>query len=139
MAAKNGGKRFLEKVTKNFNKIALSRIVSEINAFLHLMQKFKMATKNGGKMIIGKSHQLTLLIPSLGVKNFDQIDVSHTISQINAFLRFTQKFKMAAQWQENDFWENSSVDSGDTLALKIFTKSLYLAPFSRYLHFFIFR
>ena len=82
-------------VIKNFNEIALSRIVSEINVFLRVTQKFKMATKNGGKMIFGKSHQLTLLIPCLGVKNFDLIAVSHTISQINAFLHFTQKFKMA--------------------------------------------
>ena len=82
---------------KNFNEIALSHIVSEINAFLHFTQKFKMATKNGGKMIFGKIHQLTLLIPCLGVKNFDQIAVSHTVSQINAFLRFTQKFRMVAK------------------------------------------
>ena len=42
----------------------------EINMFLHLTQKFKMAAKNGGKAIFGKSrqrflenHQQTLLIP----------------------------------------------------------------------------
>ena len=46
---------------KNFNEIALSRTVSEINAFLHGMKK--MATKYGGKKIFGKSRQLTLLIP----------------------------------------------------------------------------
>ena len=27
-----------------------------------------------------------------------------------------------SKWQENEFWENSPVDSGDTLALKIFNK-----------------
>ena len=58
---------------KNFNEIALSHIISAINVFLHFTQKFKMATKNGGKMIFGKSHQLTLLIPCLGVKHFNQI------------------------------------------------------------------
>ena len=36
---------------KNCVKIALSHSVSEINAFLRLTQKFKMAAKNGGKMI----------------------------------------------------------------------------------------
>ena len=36
---------------KTFFEIALSRSISKINAFLHFMQKFKMATKNGGKAI----------------------------------------------------------------------------------------
>ena len=38
-------------------EIALSRSVSKINTFLHLMQKFKMAAKSGGKTIFAKSHQ----------------------------------------------------------------------------------
>ena len=42
---------------KNFVEIALSRSVSEINAFLHLRQKFKTAVKSGGKTIFGKSRQ----------------------------------------------------------------------------------
>ena len=46
---------------KNFEEIALSRTISEINAFLCFMQKFKMATKNGRKLMFGKSHQFTLL------------------------------------------------------------------------------
>ena len=35
-------------------KIALSHTISEITVFLYLMQKLKIATKNGGKMIYGK-------------------------------------------------------------------------------------
>ena len=42
---------------KNFVEIALSRSVSDINRFLCLTQKFKMATKSGGKMIFAKSCQ----------------------------------------------------------------------------------
>ena len=42
---------------KNFVDIALSRTVSEINAVLHFIQKFKMAAKNGEKTIFMKSHQ----------------------------------------------------------------------------------
>ena len=80
---------------KNFKEIALSRIVSA--CVFVFMQKFKMATKDGGKMNFGKSHQLTLLIPFMGVKNLDQIGMFHTVSQINVFLCFTQKFKMAAK------------------------------------------
>ena len=105
---------------RNFNEIALPRIVSEINAFLRFKQKFKMVTKNGGKMIFGKSHHLTLQIPCLEVKNFDQITVSHTVSQINAFCSEIQDGHQ--KWQENDFWGNSPVDSGDTLALKNFNE-----------------
>ena len=50
-----GGQKFVE--------IVLSPTVSEINVFLRFTQKFKMATKNGGKMIFEKSSQLTLQIP----------------------------------------------------------------------------
>ena len=42
---------------KNFVKMAVSRTVSEINAFLHFMQKFNMAVKNGGEIIFGKKLQ----------------------------------------------------------------------------------
>ena len=43
--------------TKNVVEIALSRSVSEINAFLRFTQKFKMAAKSVGKTIFGNSHQ----------------------------------------------------------------------------------
>ena len=36
---------------KTFVEITLSRTVSEINALLRFTQKFKMATKSGGKVI----------------------------------------------------------------------------------------
>ena len=42
---------------KNFVEIVLSRSISEINSFLRLTQKFKMAAKSGGKTISAKSHQ----------------------------------------------------------------------------------
>ena len=38
-------------------EIGISRSISEINAFLRLTQKFKMAAKSGGKMIFAKSGQ----------------------------------------------------------------------------------
>ena len=76
-------------------EIALSCTVSEINAFLHFMQKFKMDAKNGGKRIIGK------ILPDdsaniLGVKNFAEISLSHSVFEINVFLYFTKKLKIAA-------------------------------------------
>ena len=43
---------------------------------------------------------------TLRVKNFVKINLSHTVSEINMYWRFTQKFKMAAKnGQETDFWE----------------------------------
>ena len=42
---------------KNFVEIDLSHSVSEINMFLHLRQKFKMAAKSGGKTSFGESCQ----------------------------------------------------------------------------------
>ena len=39
---------------KNLVKIALSHSLSKINGYLRLTQKFKMATKSGGKMIFAK-------------------------------------------------------------------------------------
>ena len=42
-ATKNGRKTIFGKNRQ------MTRPVSEINAFLHFMQKFKMVTKNGGK------------------------------------------------------------------------------------------
>ena len=110
---------------KNFNEIALSHIVPDINVFLRFNQKFKMATKNGRKMISGKNHQLTLLLPCLGVKFFDQIAVSHTVSQINAFLRFTQKFKTAAKnGRKTIFGKTRQLTLGIPWNSKILTKSL---------------
>ena len=62
MAAKNGVQNdFWEKLpvgtadtlwVKNFIKIALSRTISEISVFLSFTQKFKMAAKNGGKIVL---------------------------------------------------------------------------------------
>ena len=73
-----------------------SRTIPEINAFLHFTQKFKRATKNGGKAIFPEKspvHSADIL----RVKNFIKIALSCTISNINAFLRFMQKFKMVAK------------------------------------------
>ena len=66
-AAKNGGKMIfffckmwhMKPQVKNFVKITLPRTISKINGFFALMQKFKMATKNGRKTVFGKKWQMT--------------------------------------------------------------------------------
>ena len=63
-----GGKSPVKSVdtqwVKNFVEIALSRTVCEINAFLHLTQKFKTAAKNGDKAIFGKFASRFCLYPA---------------------------------------------------------------------------
>ena len=60
------------------------------------MQKFDMAAKNGGKIIFVKSGQYTLQMPCRS-KIFVKTELSHTVSEINVFLCFMQKFKMATK------------------------------------------
>ena len=96
MAAKNGGKLIFGRSISCGSKISTkSRTVSEINVFLlFFMQKFKMAAKMAGKRFWEKSpvHPEN----TMGIKNFDEIIPSRTISEINVVLHFMQKFKMAA-------------------------------------------
>ena len=79
---------------KNSSK-SLSHTLSEINTFLHFTQKFKMMAKNGGKMFFCEKSPVDSA-DTMGVKNVIEITLLHTVSEINAFLCFTQKFKMAA-------------------------------------------
>ena len=99
------GKQFLGKSpvdsadirgVKNFDEIALFRTVSEINAFLRFTQKFKMAAKYGGENDLWEKSTVDST-DTLGVKNFDEIALSCIVSEMNVFLHFTQKVKMAAK------------------------------------------
>ena len=69
---------------KNFDKIILSRTVSEINAFYAENQDDHQKwqeTDFWEKSPVDSTD-------TIGVKNFDEITLSHTVSEINAFLRF---------------------------------------------------
>ena len=54
------------------------------------------------------------------VKKFTEIALSHTVSKINAFLHFTQKFKMAAKNGGKTIFEKSPDESANTLGGKKF-------------------
>ena len=54
-------------------------------------------------------------IDTLLVKNFAEIAISCTVSEINAILCFTQKFKMATKNGRQTIFVQSPVDSVDTL------------------------
>ena len=115
------------------------------------MQKFKMAAKCGGKMILGQVASKVCIYP--GLKNIFEIALAHsrwppkvariqflqkvlnrlqipcgskslylTVSEINVD---QQKSKMAAKCGgKNDFGKNFSEDSADTLGTKVSPKSL---------------
>ena len=51
------------------------------DVFLNFTQKFKMAAKNGGKMIFGKKSPVDSA-DTLRVKNFVEIALSRTVSEI---------------------------------------------------------
>ena len=106
MATKSGGENdFCEKWPvdsgdivrlKNFIEIALSHSISEISGFLHLMLKFKMATKSGGKNDFCEKWPVDSG-DIVRLKNFIEIALSHSISEISGFLHLMLKFKMAAK------------------------------------------
>ena len=73
--------------------------------FLHFMQKFKIAAKNGVK-IFCKQLQMTLLIPC-GSRILSK-SLSLTISKINMNFAFYTKIQGSCQkWRETNFWGNS--------------------------------
>ena len=59
---------------------------------------------------------------TLWVNNFVEIALSRSISEINMFLRFMQKFKMAAKSGGKTIFAKSPVDSANTLWLKNFVE-----------------
>ena len=73
---------------ENFDEIALSRTVKEIEAicvlpFLAKIRKFKMAAIFGEGKIFGKLQRLHSL-ETLWVENFDEITLSRTVKEIEA-------------------------------------------------------
>ena len=69
---------------------------------------------------------------TMQVQNFVKIALSHTVSEMNALLRFTQKFKMATKsGRKAIFAKKSPVDCIYPVGQKISAKSLYHTPFPR--------
>ena len=99
-----GGEKFFENCkyyipldtrwVENFDEIALSRTVKEIEANLcfaifaaKISEKFKMAAIFGEGKIFGKLQRLHSL-DTLWVENFDEIALSRTVKEIEANLCF---------------------------------------------------
>ena len=109
-------------------EIALSFTATKIISFLHFMQKFNMAAKkwreNDFWQYIADDSVCTLW-----VKNFVKMAVSHTVSKINAFLHFTQKFSMAVKnGGKIIFGKKLEITLHIPCGSKILSKSLYVIP-----------
>ena len=99
--------------------------------FLRFMQKFKNGHQKWHendfweKSPVDSAH-------NLWVKNFVKIALSCSISEINTFLCFTQKFKMAAKsGRKTIFAKTHQYTLQIPCGSKISLKSLYLAPISK--------
>ena len=66
---------------QNFFQISLSHTVSEM-CFCVLRRNLRWPLKMAGKWFFAKSCQNTLWIPTLWLKNFAEIALSHTVSEI---------------------------------------------------------
>ena len=98
---------------KHFVEITLSHTISEINAFLHFAQKFKMAAKNGGKTIFGKRLQWTLLI-ARGSKILSK-SLYRTPFHKHVFIFYAEIQYGHQKWWENHFWQKVPDKSIHTL------------------------
>ena len=112
--------------------IYLFFFASEINAFLCLTQKFKMATKSGRENSFFVKIMPVDSADTLWVINFVEIALSRSIFEINALKHFMQKFKMAAKRCGKMIFEESCQK---TLQIpcgsRILSKLPFLAPFPR--------
>ena len=82
------------------------------------MQKFKMATKSGGKRFLGKSPVDSA--DNLWVKNF--ISISLQFQDKRAFEFYTEIEDGRQKWWENNFCKKMPVDSADTVWVKNFVE-----------------
>ena len=96
-------------------------LIPKINAFFHFTQKFKMATKKWRQSDFCKMSPVHSA-DTLWVQNFVKIALSRTVCEINTFLRFTQKFKMAAKSGGKAIFFKLPVDSADSLWVQNFVE-----------------
>ena len=106
---------------KNFVEIALFCTFSEIYAFLHFMQIFKMAAKMAGKRFLGKPASRISKYP-MSKKICQNRSISHRFQDKYVFVFYTQIQDGCKKWRENNFWEKSPVDSAVTLWVKNFVE-----------------
>ena len=122
--------RFLR--VKNFVEIALARSVSDINRFLRLTQKFKMASKSVRKTIFRKIASRLCRYP-VGQKFRRNRSIWLCFQDKWVFVFNTEIQDGCQKSQENDFWEKSLVDSAATLWVKNFVGNRSISEISKFL------
>ena len=138
MAAKSGRKIFLRKVASGLYKYPVGQKFCR-NRFISLRFRdkhiflFKTEIQDGRQKWRENNFWEKSPVDSadtLWIENFVEIALFRSISEINSFLRFMQKFKMATKSGRITFFEESCQK---TLQIpcgsKISSKMLYLAPF----------
>ena len=127
---------------KNFDEIALSRMVKEIEAILCFAIFGKNSKIQNGHHFWGGENFLKIAIycsNTLWVENFDEIALSRTVKEIQAILCFAI-FCKNSKWPpflgRGKFFENwQEYIPSIHCQSKISTKSLYLARLRRYKQF----
>ena len=94
------GKRFLGKVVSRVCIYTLwqNRSISPYFQDKHIFAlntEIQDGCQSGDKMSFCEMSPVDTA-DTLGVKNFVKFALSHSVSEINVFVRFTQRFKMAA-------------------------------------------
>ena len=87
---------------ENFVEIALSRSISEINTFLRLTQKFKMAAKIGGKTFLQKVASRLCIYP-VGQKFCQNRSISLHFQDKRVFAFNAEIQDDHQKWRENNF------------------------------------
>ena len=135
---------------ENFDEIALSRMVKEIEAILCFAILGKNSKIQNGRHMWEEENFWILprvqCSDTLWVENFDEIPLSHTVKEIEAILCFAifgknSKIQNGHHfWGGENFFENCQEYIGQIpCCLIITTKSLYLARFRRYEHICLFQ
>ena len=123
---------------KNSLELTLSLTVFEILTLFHFPQKSKMATESGENRNFPPLHS-TLLYHPMGQKFARNRSISYGFRDIDTF-SFSAKIQDGRQkWRKLKFPQFAQDTPVPPCGSKIRSNSLYLLPFSRYWHFFIFR
>ena len=106
MAAKNVWKRFLEKMPDDCNTLGIKNFV-KITILYHFQDKrafvFYTEIQDGCQKLRENNFWQKLADDSVYTLGVIEIALSGCVSEINVFLCFTQRFKIAAKWQGRQF------------------------------------
>ena len=130
MAAKSGGKTILGRSVSRLQipvgqkfcqNCSVMLCFGDKRVFLRFTQKFKIVAKSGGKTFFCKKSPVDSA-DTVRVKNFIEISLSCSVSEINAFFLFYANSRWPPKVAGKRFFGKIPVDSADTLRIKNFIK-----------------